>query len=49
MDSKQERGTMADDQMLYEHRRTWAGFVKLIIYSSVAIAITLILMAIFLL
>ena len=40
---------MADDQMLYEHRKTWNSFVRLIIWSTAAIVITLILMAIFLL
>ena len=40
---------MADDQQtLLEHRRTWQGFVRLIIWSCVAIAITLAGMGIFL-
>jgi hypothetical protein len=40
---------MSDDQMLHEHQKTWHGFVKLMIYSLTAVALTLILMAIFLL
>ena len=40
---------MSDDQMLHEHQKTWHGFVKLMLYSTAAAAITLILMAIFLL
>ncbi len=39
---------MADQQMLEPHRKTWHGFVKLIIY-AVAVAVTLLLMAAFLL
>ena len=39
---------MADQQMLERHRKTWHGFVKLIIY-AVAVAVTLLLMAAFLL
>ena len=40
---------MAENEMLAQHRRTWNGFVKLITYSTVAVVITLALMAIFLL
>ena len=40
---------MAENEMLAQHRRTWNGFVKLITYSTVAVIITLALMAIFLL
>ncbi len=41
---------MADDQqMLREHENFWNGFVKFIVYSVVAIVVTLVLMAIFLL
>ena len=39
---------MADNQMLQEHRQTWKGFVKLLAWSVAATALTLILMAIFL-
>ncbi len=40
---------MADEQqMLVEHRRTWEGFLSLITWSCVAIAITLLGMWIFL-
>jgi hypothetical protein len=39
---------MSDDQMLHEHQKTWHGFVKLIQYSTAAVVITLVLMAIFL-
>jgi hypothetical protein len=41
--------SMADHEMLEEHRQTWRGFVKLIAYSAAAAALTLILMAIFIL
>jgi hypothetical protein len=41
---------MADEhQMLIEHQRTWKGFLRLLIWSCVSIAIVLIGMAIFLL
>lgn len=40
---------MAEDQMLRDHERTWGGFVKLIVYSTAAVVVTLALMAIFLL
>jgi hypothetical protein len=40
---------MADEQqMLVEHRRTWEGFLRLVTWSCVAIAITLAAMGIFL-
>lgn len=39
---------MSDDQMLHEHKQTWRGFCKLLAYSAAAIAVTLILMGIFL-
>jgi hypothetical protein len=39
---------MADDQMLQEHRQTWNGFCRLMLWSIVAIVITLSLMAMFL-
>jgi hypothetical protein len=39
---------MADDQMLREHRQTWIGFCRLMLWSVVATAITLALMALFL-
>lgn len=40
---------MAHDQMLEDHQKTWHGFTRLVIYSSVAIVATLVLMAVFLL
>ena len=40
---------MSDDHMLHEHQKSWQGFVKLISYSTAAVVITLVLMAIFLL
>ena len=40
---------MSDDSMLKAHRATYAGFVRLIIYSTAIVVIALILMAIFLL
>ena len=41
---------MADDQqMLFEHRQTWSGFCSLLRWSIIAIVITLLLMAAFLL
>ena len=39
---------MADDQMLREHRETWIGFSRLMLWSIVVIIITLSLMALFL-
>lgn len=39
---------MADDQMLKEHQQTWNGFCRLLLWSVVAIVITLALMAAFL-
>ncbi len=39
---------MAEDQMLQEHRRQWAGFVKLMTWSTVAVVVVLVGMAIFL-
>ncbi len=39
---------MSDQQMLDERRKTWNGFVKLIIWSTAATALTLLLMLIFL-
>jgi Ni,Fe-hydrogenase I cytochrome b subunit len=40
---------MANDQLLEEHRQTWKGFVRLVVFSAGAVVITLALMAIFLL
>ena len=40
---------MSDDEMLREHRATFDGFIKVSIWSTVLIIISLILMAIFLL
>ena len=40
---------MSDESMLQEHRASYLGFVRLFTYSTVAVVITLILMAIFLL
>lgn len=40
---------MADDQLLEEHRRTWHGFIKLMVWSTVGTVIILVLMALFLL
>jgi hypothetical protein len=39
---------MPDQQMLKEHQDTWNGFVKLIVWSTAAAALTLLLMRIFL-
>ena len=39
---------MSDQQMLDEHRETWARFVKLIVWSTATAALTLLLMRIFL-
>ncbi len=39
---------MPDQQTLDEHRETWNRFVKLIVWSTVAAALTLLLMRIFL-
>ncbi len=38
---------MSDQQMLDEHRKTWNGFVKLLTWSTVATAVILLLMLIF--
>ena len=40
---------MAENEMLEQHRRTWHGFCQLMGYSTAAIVVTLVLMAIFLL
>jgi hypothetical protein len=40
---------MPDDHMLREHQKSWHGFVRLITVSTAAVALTLVLMAIFLL
>ena len=40
---------MSDESMLQEHRASYVGFVRLVTYSTVAVVIALILMAIFLL
>ena len=37
-----------EQQLLQKHARTWAGFCKLLTWSSIGIAITLVLMWIFL-
>ena len=39
---------MSDDQMLAEHRKTFDGFVKVSVVCSVLVAVTLLLMAAFL-
>jgi hypothetical protein len=39
---------MSDRQMIEEHQKTWSGFVKLLTWSTVATAVTLALMGIFL-
>ena len=39
---------MTDDQLLREHQQSWNGFCKLLLYSIIAIAVTLALMGIFL-
>ena len=40
---------MADDFNMRPHDEMWQGFTKLLVYSSVGVALLLILMAIFLL
>ena len=40
---------MSDDSMLQEHQATYLGFVRLVIYSTAAVVITLVLLAIVLL
>ena len=40
---------MSDDELLREHRASFDGFVKLTVWSTVFVLITLALMAIFLL
>ena len=41
---------MADDhQMLIEHEQTWNGFMRLVLWSCVTLAIVLLGMAVFLL
>jgi hypothetical protein len=39
---------MADDEMLMEHKKTYDGFIRLILWSTAACAVSLALMAIFL-
>ena len=49
MDERErDGGDMSDEQLLREHQQSWNGFCKLLLYSIIAIAITLALMAIFL-
>lgn len=38
---------MSDQQMLDEHQQSWSGFVKLITWSTAAVALTLLLLLIF--
>ncbi len=38
---------MSDRQMLDEHRKSWSGFVKLITWSTAGVALTLLLLLIF--
>ncbi len=40
---------MSDDSMLQEHKQTYNGFMRLIVVSTAATAVVLILMALFLL
>ena len=40
---------MSDESMLQEHKATYVGFVRLVTWSTAAVVITLILMALFLL
>lgn len=39
---------MNDDQMLKEHQKTWHDFIKLTIYSVIAVVVALVLMGAFL-
>ena len=39
---------MSDQQFVEEHRKTWSGFVKMVVWSTAAAAVTLALMRIFL-
>lgn len=39
---------MSDRQFIEEHQKTWSDFVKLITWSTAAVAVTLALMRIFL-
>jgi hypothetical protein len=39
---------MSQDEMLVEHKKTWHGFVKLIVISTAVVVIPLALMGIFL-
>ena len=41
--------TYDPNQYVQSHRSTWRGFTRLVIYSTAAAALTLILMALFLL
>lgn len=40
---------MTDDQLLREHQQVWKGFVRFITISTGLVAVTLLLMALFLL
>ena len=40
--------TTREDPMLREHKKTYSGFMKLLGYSTLAVVIVLVLMAIFL-
>ena len=39
---------MSDDEMLREHRETFDGFIKVSVWSTALIVLTLVLMALFL-
>ncbi|HEX9646272.1 MAG TPA: aa3-type cytochrome c oxidase subunit IV [Alphaproteobacteria bacterium] len=41
--------TYDPNQYLQSHRNTWRGFTRLVIYSAASVALTLIVMALFLL
>ena len=47
-EDKSDGGDMSDDQMLRDHQQSWQGFCKLLLYSIIAIAVTLALMFVFL-
>ena len=47
-DRPPESDEMSDRQFIEEHQKTWNDFVKLITWSTAAVAVTLALMRIFL-
>ena len=48
-DTKEEAEDMSNDSSAREHQAIYDGFVRLVLWSTVAVVVTLVLMALFLL